>query len=71
MEDVVKETLNPHFMRMISTSIFVPFMHEETPKSGSFPGTQNEEPKASFVPETSFPHNVIQQRTKLLGLMRD
>ena len=32
MDQVINETLNPHFMRMVCTSLFVPFLHSDTPK---------------------------------------
>jgi len=32
LNEIVKETLNPHFVKMISSSIFISFLHEDTPK---------------------------------------
>lgn len=63
MDQVTKETLNPHFMRMVSTSLFVPFLHSDAPKQGQQSSLPKCEPNANFVPEKKHIQEVIKART--------
>lgn len=49
---IVKQTLNEHFLSMLASTYFGPFMHPEAPKSGSFPSKKSTiDEQIDFLPD--------------------
>ena len=60
----MKQTFNKEFNNMLMVCIFIPFLHDETPKTKNVPKSKNTS-KDSMVPNVDDINNIIHLREKV------
>ena len=61
--NMLKQTFNKEFMNMISVCLFVPFLHNETPKPQNVP--KMPAAKEALIPHAGLIKEVLNQRTRI------